>query len=49
MIPRGVLSELGDVVYRDNEVIGYACSILCIADTDGNTYYEYIVRPAGST
>ena len=49
VIPRGVLSELGDVVYRDNEVIGYACSILCIADTDGNTYYEYIVRPAGST
>lgn len=49
VIPRGVLSELGDVVYKDNEVIGYACSILCIADGSGNTYYEYIVRPAGST
>lgn len=48
VIPRGVLGELGDVVYRDNEVIGYACSILCIADTDGNTYYEYIVRPAAT-
>ncbi len=48
VIPRGVLSELGDVVYRDNEIIGYACSILCLADADGNTYYEYIVRPAAT-
>lgn len=46
VIPRGILNELGDVTYRDNEVIGYACTMLGMADDDGNTYYEYIVRPA---
>lgn len=49
VLPRAILSELGDVTYRDNEIIGYACSMLGAADDDGNTYYEYIVRPAAST
>jgi len=49
VLPRAILSELGDVTYRDNEVIGYACSMLGVADGDGNTYYEYIVRPASTT
>ena len=49
VIPRGVISDIGEVVYKDDTVVGYACTILAIADGDGNDAYEYIKRPAAST
>lgn len=49
VIPRGVISDIGEVVYKDDTVVGYACTILAIADSDGNDAYEYIKRPAAST
>lgn len=42
VIPRGKISELGDVVYKDDEVIGYEITISCLPDTSGNTHYEYL-------
>lgn len=46
VIPRGKVSEMGDVVYKDNEVIGYELTITCLPDGDGNTHYEYLKSPA---
>ena len=46
VIPRGKVSEMGDVVYKDNEVIGYELTITCLPDSDGNTHYEYLKSPA---
>ena len=49
VIPRGKISELGDVVYKDSEVIGYQVTIAALPDSSGNTHYEYLKRtPAGT-
>ena len=42
VIPSGVLSELGDIVYKDDEAIGYEVTLDCMPDGSGNNHYEYI-------
>lgn len=46
VIPAGSLSEVGDIVYRDNEAIGYEVTLECLPDASGNNHYEYIKLPA---
>ena len=46
-VPNGVLSSLGDTTYVDNGAVGYEVEITAIADSSGNTAYEYI--KTGST
>lgn len=42
VIPDAKLSELGDIVYADEEAIGYETTLQCMPDSSGNTHYEYI-------
>lgn len=42
VIPDGALSELGDIVYKDDEAIGYEVTLDCLPDASGNNHYEYI-------
>lgn len=42
VIPRGKVSEVGEISYGDADAIGYETTITAISDTDGNTHYEYI-------
>ena len=45
VIPKAGISELGDISYKDEDLIGYETTIIAVPDAEGNTHYEYIKRP----
>lgn len=49
VIPDGSLSDLGDIVYKDNEAVGYEVTLEALPDSSGNNHYEYIKLAAGTS
>lgn len=45
VIPAGALSALGDIVYKDDEAVGYEVTLDALPDSSGNNHYEYIKLP----
>lgn len=44
VIANGSISEIGDIEYTDEDVIGFEITLEALPDKDGNTHYEYIKR-----
>lgn len=42
VIPKGVVEEIAEIEYVDDEVVGYEITIACGEDASGNTHYEYL-------
>ena len=49
VIPVGSISEIGDIVYKDDEAIGYELTITALANSSKVTHYEYIVLAANAS
>lgn len=49
VVPRAKVTAVGDIVYVDNQPVGYETTISAVPDTAGQTHYEYIVAATSST
>jgi hypothetical protein len=49
VIPKGVITEIGDVVYNDTDPVGYPVTIKATSDENGKYHYEYLKAASSGT
>lgn len=45
VVPIGKIKEVGEITYKDNEIIMYKATLSAYPDSDGDTHHEYIISP----
>ena len=45
VIPNGKITQIGDVIYKDDSAVGYEVTLGATPDGDGQTHYEYLKAP----
>lgn len=48
VVPIGKIKEVGDIVYKDDELVGYELTIQAFPNSYNATHYEYIVEADAS-
>ena len=46
VIPSAKITEMGDIIYSEEDPVGYEVTITAFSDAEGNTHYEYLKGPA---
>lgn len=49
VVPNAQITEVGDVTYKDDALIGYEVTLSAYPDADGNTAYEYLALTQAPT
>lgn len=44
VIPSAAVTEVGEIVYKDNGAVSYSTTISATPDEDGNSHFEYLVK-----
>ena len=43
VVPKAVITAVGDITYTDSDAVGYEVTVKANKDSDGNSHYEYIM------
>ena len=48
VIPNGVISDVEDIEYKDDNAVGYGITLEALPDEDGHNHYEYMYQAGGA-